>query len=89
MPHELKVIVIGMADSVHVSRWLDLAIDSEKVSVFFLPTSPHRRLHPGIRERLAYSRMGEFGLDKFLQYASLPVWLMDRDWLFKGRIWGS
>jgi len=42
-----KILVIGMADSVHLARWLSqfsaLPIDFE-----LFPSSPHRRIHPTI-----------------------------------------
>lgn len=46
-----KILVIGMADSVHVYRWLSQFVD-QPIDVMLFPSSPHRRIHPGIEKLL-------------------------------------
>lgn len=73
-----------MADSVHVGRWLDIAVNDESLDILFMPTSPHRRLHTAIKYR---SKAGNsFAIHRLLRWASLPIWILDREHLFDGRI---
>ena len=40
-----KILIIGMADSVHLARWLSQFID-QPIDFTIFPSSPHRRIHP-------------------------------------------
>jgi glycosyltransferase involved in cell wall biosynthesis len=40
-----KILVVGMADSVHLARWLSQFVD-QSIDFTLFPSSPHRRLHP-------------------------------------------
>lgn len=44
-----KILVIGMADSVHVARWLSQFAD-QAIDFTLFPSSPHRRIHPVIKQ---------------------------------------
>ncbi len=46
-----KILVIGMADSVHVARWLSQFVD-QPIDFTLFPSSPHRRIHPGVKQLL-------------------------------------
>ena len=46
-----KILVIGMADSVHVARWLSQFAD-QAIDFTLFPSSPHRRIHPGVKQLL-------------------------------------
>jgi len=39
-----KILVIGMADSVHVGRWISQFVD-QPIDFILFPSSPHRRIH--------------------------------------------
>ena len=43
-----KVLVVGMADSVHLARWLT-QFSQSPIDFELFPSSPHRRLHPNIK----------------------------------------
>ena len=75
----MRILVIGMADSVHVARWLELAIKDQDAEVLLIPTSPHRRIHPKLLG-LANSRNTKVSIrfQWFLKFASLPVWCIDK-----------
>ncbi len=84
-----RILLIGMADSIHVARWLDVAANDPNLEILMVPTSPHRRLHPKISQRLGeYNSVAGTGLKMswFLKIFSLPIWVLDRDWLFAGKI---
>ena len=84
-----RILLIGMADSIHVARWLDVAANDPNLEILMVPTSPHRRLHPKITQRLGeYNSVAGTGLKMswFLKIFSLPIWVLDRDWLFAGKI---
>lgn len=48
-----KILVIGMADSVHVARWLSQFVD-QPIDFTLFPSSPHRRIHPGVKQLLHF-----------------------------------
>ena len=41
----IKILVVGMADSVHLARWLSQFFN-QPIDVILFPSSPHRRVHP-------------------------------------------
>ncbi len=43
-----QILVIGMADSVHLARWLYQFID-QPIDFTLFPSSPHRHIHPTLR----------------------------------------
>lgn len=43
------MLVVGMADSIHLARWLKLFSD-EPMEIVLLPSSPSRRIHPWLKE---------------------------------------
>jgi Glycosyl transferases group 1 len=76
-----KILLIAMADSVHVARWLDVAVDFSQHEVLLIPTSPHRRIHPRISEIAgSYDQAARVGLriHSLLKFLSLPIWIFDR-----------
>lgn len=83
-----KILLLGMIDSIHLARWIENSKISQEYEVLVIPTSPHRRAQSSI---LMASRSFDNGLQvgikihPFLRYFSLVVWLLDRDFLFKGR----
>jgi len=77
----VRILLVGMADSIHLSRWLAQFDDSAHVFEI-VSSSPHRRIHQGIRQRAAESN--KVSLTWFSRVFSLPLWLADRvfsDWL--------
>lgn len=75
----MRILVIGMADSVHVGRWLELSLANETHEILFIPTSPHRRIHPKIVAMTRVTSEGrDFKLHPVLRYLSLPVWVIDK-----------
>lgn len=72
-----RILVIGMADSIHVARWLDIAMTGSEVDVLFVPTSPHRKVHSSIQARSDSSP--SFKIHPVLRYLSLLIWVLDRN----------
>ena len=53
MPSQRKqILVIGMADSVHLARWLSQFID-QPIDFTLFPSSPHRHIHPILKNLIA------------------------------------
>jgi hypothetical protein len=75
----MRILVIGMADSVHVARWLEMALQNQSAQVLLIPTSPHRKIHPKL---LALLRSGQPSVDirihRLLRFGSLPIWALDK-----------
>lgn len=70
----MKILVIGMADSVHLSRWLAQFKDSEH-EFRIVSSSPHRRIHPQLKELMELPNYSMSWLSRVL---SLPLWILDR-----------
>ena len=78
----MKILVVGMVDSVHLGRWLE-QFEASEHTFFVFPSSPHRRVHPKIA-RLMTRHPQKFCLPSFMILMSLPLWVLDRlmiDWL--------
>jgi hypothetical protein len=43
-----RILIVGMADSVHLARWLSQFSD-QNIDFVVFPSSPHRRIHPILR----------------------------------------
>lgn len=77
----MKILLVGMADSIHLSRWLS-QFDSTQFQFEVVSSSPHRRVQTGITHRVRQS--DKVSMTKFSKYFSLPMWILDRflsDWL--------
>jgi len=47
-----RILIVGMADSVHLARWLSQFVD-QYIDFTLFPSSPHRRIHPKIKKIIA------------------------------------
>lgn len=47
-----RILIVGMADSVHLARWLSQFVD-QHIDFTLFPSSPHRHIHPKIKEIIA------------------------------------
>lgn len=77
----MRILIVGMADSVHLAKWLrqfkGSSFEFEVVS-----SSPHRRVHPILKDLI--SEGDQYKIHWFSRLSSLPMWLMDRllnDWI--------
>ena len=75
----MRIVVVGMLDSVHVARWLK-QFEGENLTFWLFPSSPHRRIHPEI---VNLASAGQFNFVKGVQLLGAAAWLMDR--LFNNR----
>jgi glycosyltransferase involved in cell wall biosynthesis len=73
---EESVLVIGMPDSIHLSRWLAQFADSP-TKFYIFASSPARRLRPELRE-LLNRRPDKFKLVGFPIILAAPLWLLDK-----------
>jgi len=71
-----RVVLIGMLDSVHFAGWLK-HFAGLGVTFYLFPSSPHRRLHPDVKE-LADDFPENFVLPRHHIFLGLPAWLIDR-----------
>lgn len=79
-----KILVVGMADSIHLAKWLRQFEGNEEFQFQLVSSSPHRRVHPIIRELLS---QGNFRMGILTRLFALPLWLADRfvgNWLRGG-----
>ena len=77
----MRILIVGMADSVHLAKWLRQFQDS-KHTFEIVSSSPHRRIHPILQELISHGE--KYKIHWFSKLASLPLWLADRllsDWL--------
>ena len=47
-----KILIIGMADSVHVARWLSQFVN-QPIDFTLFPSSPHRKIHPLLKKLIS------------------------------------
>lgn len=76
----MKILAVGMPDSVHFARWLS-QFEGQGIKFAVFPSSPLRRIHPLLADLI---QAGLVTLPKSLQYLSLPMWVIDRvagNWL--------
>lgn len=82
----MRVLLVGMADSVHVARWLANLDQDTKVNIRILPSSPHRKIHNGVQALLKTNGQVSVAINPFLGRFSLPIWLLDRIPIIDGRL---
>ena len=73
---EETVLVIGMPDSIHLSRWLEQFTDTG-INFYIFPSSPARRVRPELRALLDQAPQ-KFNLVGFPIFMAAPLWLMDK-----------
>lgn len=85
-----RVMLVAMADSVHVAKWLD-SIAELPLDVLLVPSSPNRRVHSGIRKFLrGFNTNGlKVTIPLVSRLFSVPIWVLDSPGLFSGRIRGA
>jgi len=78
-PQPKRILVSGMADSIHLARWLR-QFEGKGYTFRLVSSSPHRRIHPLIKQMLKGG--SNSGVDISISWISaklsLPLWLMDR-----------
>jgi len=73
-----KVLLVGMADSVHVARWISQFKD-QAIDLTVFPSSPHRRLHPLLLDCIA-SKTNNLKVElrpRFMRWLALPLSALD------------
>lgn len=74
-----RILLVGMADSVHFARWL-AQFDQTEIDFLIVSSSPHRKIHPEIKRRIQSRDHGSsrIAMPFISQYLSLPMWILDR-----------
>lgn len=72
-----RVLIIGMLDSVHVARWLS-QFRHEPIDFLLAPSSPHRGIHPEIRNLLLHGQLATFRTIRPIWFLGAPAWVLDR-----------
>jgi len=74
-----RLLLIAMADSIHVARWLE-QIKEEHLEVVLISSSPHRRIHERVRALIegASGQNLTLRMPFLSKNMSLLLWLLDR-----------
>jgi glycosyltransferase involved in cell wall biosynthesis len=80
---QMKILVVGMADSIHLAKWLSQFLDSA-FSFRIVSSSPHRFIHPKLKQLL---ERPNFSMGWVSRFFSLFLWLVDR--IFSDRLRGN
>lgn len=81
-----RILLIAMANSIHVARWIDLMVDMD-VDVRLISSNPSTSLHPRIASILARRDTApgiRLSIPLISQHFSMYLWAADRfldDWL--------
>lgn len=79
MPNKSKrILIIGMADSVHLARWLSQFAD-QSIDFTLFPSSPHRHIHPKLKDLIASAtnRMTVTIKPHSMKWLALPLSALD------------
>ena len=73
-----RILVVGMADSVHLARWLSQFSD-QNIDFVVFPSSPHRRIHPLLGNLISEmnSTMTVRILPMSMRWLALPLSALD------------
>ncbi len=71
-----KVLLVAMADSVHTGRWIS-QFDGEAIDFMLFPSTPHRRIHSLIKQRLYGDVEARVRISKWMNWAALPLGIVD------------
>lgn len=84
-----KVLIVGMADSIHLARWI-MQYENSSFDLRLISSSPHRKLHPDISAMIAGEHPSGIRLSMpwVSRVLSLPMWILDRfaDDLFRSSL---
>ena len=65
-----------MVDSVHTGRWIS-QFDGEGIDFMLFPSTPHRRVHSLINQRLALKVETRVRISQWMNWAALPLGIAD------------
>ena len=73
-----QILIIGMADSVHLARWLSQFID-QPIDFTLFPSSPHRHIHPKLKNLIssASQQMTVTLKPPSMRWLALPLTALD------------
>ena len=72
----MKVLIIAMCDSVHTAGWIRQFVDSG-VRFTLYPSTPHRRVHPQLRQALKADTRGHLKMRHLDRIFALPLGIAD------------
>ena len=76
----LRVVAVGMVDSVHFARWLQI-FENENIEFYIFASGPNRRIHPLLVDLITRPRQGRkasYHLKPMQAKLSLLVWVLDK-----------
>ena len=73
-----NILIIGMADSVHVARWLSQFVD-QPIDFTLFPSSPHRKIHPMLKKLITSKsqQMTVAIMPSSMRWLALPLSALD------------
>lgn len=82
-----KILILGMADSVHLANWLE-NMSSLEAEVILVSSSPHRNIHPKISKMLdaPVNQKLKLRMPRWSRRFGLALWAIDR--IFGERVRG-
>lgn len=85
-----RILLAAMPDSVHVARWLEANSEND-IEVVLFATSPLRKMHPNLRALMKNTSFEGLSIKRHWLsfYGAIPLWILDRPYLFDGRIRGA
>ena len=87
MQERKTVILVAMADSVHVARWID-SVSDLPLDILLVSSSPNRRIHSGIKKHKNGTGQITVKVPLVSRFLSIPLWVLDSPKLFSGHLRG-
>ena len=77
MDKRKSVIAVGMLDSIHFARWLEL-FSNEPIDFLLFPSSPNRRVHSLIRTLIEGRSEASYVVPYSLERIAPLLWIVDK-----------
>lgn len=72
----MKILLVGMCDSIHTARWI-AQLEGSEFSILLFPSTPHRRIHPVIARLLRDPRSNLLRMRRSDRYLAFVSGLID------------
>lgn len=87
--HRMRILLVGMPDSVHVARWIEANL-ANPFEILVFASSPLRKTHPKLASYISTSHGQKLIVrrHRLSFFTAIPLWILDRPRFFAGKVRG-